>query len=47
MIAMVGLLAVSEILIEAEEPFKEYKGDVGYSGMRASCRNFRCSRNSW
>jgi putative tricarboxylic transport membrane protein len=31
--AMVGLLAVSEILIEAEEPFKEYKGTVAYRGM--------------
>jgi putative tricarboxylic transport membrane protein len=31
--AMVGLLAVSEILIEAEEPFKEYKGSVAYRGM--------------
>ena len=27
-VAMVGLLAVSEIFIEAEEPFKEYKGGV-------------------
>jgi len=32
--AMVGLLAVSEIFIEAEEPFKEYKEASGYRGMR-------------
>ena len=32
-VAMVGLLAVSEIFIEAEEPFKEYKGGVQYRGM--------------
>jgi putative tricarboxylic transport membrane protein len=32
-VAMVGLLAVSEILIEAEEPFKEYKGSVDYRGL--------------
>jgi putative tricarboxylic transport membrane protein len=32
--AMVGLLAVSEILIEAEEPFKEYKEASGYRGMK-------------
>ena len=32
-VAMVGLLAVSEVFIEAEEPFKEYKGGVQYRGM--------------
>jgi len=32
-VAMVGLLAVSEIFVEAEEPFKEYKGGVAYRGM--------------
>ncbi len=32
--AMVGLLAVSEIFIEAEEPFKEYQEASGYRGMR-------------
>ncbi|MGE5256579.1 MAG: tripartite tricarboxylate transporter permease [Hyphomicrobiales bacterium] len=32
-VAMVGLLAVSEIFVEAEEPFKEYKGGVNYRGM--------------
>lgn len=32
-VAMVGLLAVSEIFIEAEEPFQEYKGEVQYKGL--------------
>lgn len=32
-VAMVGLLAVSEIFLEAEEPFKEYKGGVQYRGL--------------
>ena len=45
--AMVGLLAVSEILIEAEEPFKEYKGQVGYRGMRAEMPKFSLFRKNW
>ncbi|MBU2261001.1 MAG: tripartite tricarboxylate transporter permease, partial [Proteobacteria bacterium] len=45
--AMVGLLAVSEILIEAEEPFKEYKGHVGYRGMRAEMPKFSLFRKNW
>jgi putative tricarboxylic transport membrane protein len=32
--AMVGLLAVSEILEEAEQPFQEYKSSVRYKGLR-------------
>ncbi len=32
-VAMVGLLAVSEIFMEAEEPYKEYKGSVEYRGL--------------
>ncbi len=32
--AMVGLLAVSEILEEAEQPFQEYKSAVRYKGLR-------------
>ncbi len=32
--AMVGLLAVSEILAEAEEPFQEYKSAVALRGLR-------------
>ena len=45
--AMVGLLAVSEILIEAEEPFKEYKGHVGYRGMKAEMPKFSLFRKNW
>ncbi|MEW6334136.1 MAG: tripartite tricarboxylate transporter permease [Thermodesulfobacteriota bacterium] len=45
--AMVGLLAVSEILIEAEEPFKEYKGHVGYRGMKAEMPSLALFRNNW
>lgn len=45
--AMVGLLAVSEILIEAEEPFKEYKGHVGYRGMREEMPRFSLFRANW
>lgn len=45
--AMVGLLAVSEILIEAEEPFKEYKGHVGYRGMKAEMPPFSLFRKNW
>ena len=32
--AMVGLLAVSEIFEEAEQPFQEYKSSVSYKGLR-------------
>ncbi|MCL2669370.1 MAG: tripartite tricarboxylate transporter permease [Syntrophaceae bacterium] len=32
-VAMVGLLAVSEILTEAEEPYQEYKGTVKYKSL--------------
>jgi putative tricarboxylic transport membrane protein len=45
--AMVGLLAVSEILIEAEEPFKEYKGHVGYRGMKEEMPKFALFKKSW
>jgi putative tricarboxylic transport membrane protein len=45
--AMVGLLAVSEILIEAEEPFKEYKGHVGYKGMKAELPKFSLFKKNW
>jgi len=45
--AMVGLLAVSEILIEAEEPFKKYKGSVGYRGMKAEMPKFSLFRKNW
>jgi putative tricarboxylic transport membrane protein len=45
--AMVGLLAVSEIFIEAEEPFKEYKGSAYYRGMREEMPKFSEFRRSW
>ena len=45
--AMVGLLAVSEILIEAEEPFKEYKGSVAYRGMREELPKLSLFRRHW
>jgi len=45
--AMVGLLAVSEILIEAEEPFKEYKGHIGYRGMKAEMPKFSLFKKNW
>jgi len=45
--AMVGLLAVSEIFLEAEEPFKEYKGSVAYRGMREELPKFSLFRKYW
>jgi len=45
--AMVGMLAVSEILIEAEEPFKEYKGHVGYRGLRAEMPTLAVYKENW
>ncbi|MCK7515853.1 MAG: tripartite tricarboxylate transporter permease [Desulfobacterales bacterium] len=46
-VAMVGLLAVSEIFIEAEEPFKEYKGGVAVPRHAGRVRRrSRCSRNT-
>ncbi len=46
-VAMVGLLAVSEIFIEAEEPFKEYKGSVGYKSMRDEMPPFSLFKSQW
>ena len=46
-VAMVGLLAVSEILIEAEEPFKEYKGGVEYRGLLRELPPFSLFRKYW
>jgi putative tricarboxylic transport membrane protein len=45
--AMVGLLAVAEILVEAEQPFKEYKGAVAYRGMRAEAPPWSLFRRHW
>lgn len=45
--AMVGLLAVSEIFIEAEEPFKEYKGSAYYRGMKGEMPKFSEFKKNW
>jgi putative tricarboxylic transport membrane protein len=45
--AMVGLLAVSEIFLEAEQPFKEYKGAVAYGGMWAQRPPLAMFRRYW
>jgi putative tricarboxylic transport membrane protein len=45
--AMVGLLAVSEILIEAEEPFTEYKGSAKYRGLREEMPRFSDYKENW
>ena len=45
--AMVGLLAVSEIFIEAEEPFKEYKGSAYYRGMREEMPKASEFKKNW
>jgi putative tricarboxylic transport membrane protein len=44
---MVGLLAVSEIFIEAEEPFKEYKGGVEYRGLLKEIPPFSLFKKYW
>ncbi len=45
--AMVGLLAVSEIFIEAEEPFQEYKGSAHYRGMKEEMPKFSEFKQNW
>jgi putative tricarboxylic transport membrane protein len=45
--AMVGLLAVSEILIEAEEPFKEYKGSARYRGLKEELPTLSEYKENW
>lgn len=45
--AMVGLLAVSEIFIEAEEPFQEYKRSASYRGMKEEMPKFFEFRKNW
>ncbi len=45
--AMVGLLAVSEILLEAEEPFTEYKGSAHYRGLREEMPKFSDYKENW
>ena len=45
--AMVGLLAVSEVLSEAEEPFQEYKGSAQYRGLRKELPRFSEYKEHW
>lgn len=45
--AMVGLLAVSEVLIEVEEPFKEYKGSTEYRGLREEMPTLSEYKENW
>ena len=46
-VAMVGLLAISEIFIEAEEPFKEFKGSVKYKSLRDEMPPWSLFRSQW
>jgi putative tricarboxylic transport membrane protein len=46
-VAMVGLLAVSEIFIEAQEPFQEYKGGAEYRGMKGQLPKFAEFKKHW
>ncbi|MDD4998365.1 MAG: tripartite tricarboxylate transporter permease, partial [Syntrophales bacterium] len=46
-VAMVGLLAISEIFIEAEEPFKEFKGVVKYKSLRDEMPPLSLFRSQW
>jgi putative tricarboxylic transport membrane protein len=41
------MLAVSEVFIEAEEPFREYKGSAGYKGMREELPKASEFRDNW
>lgn len=45
--AMVGLLAVSEVLIEAQEPFKEYKGSAEYRGLKEEMPKVSEYKENW
>jgi putative tricarboxylic transport membrane protein len=45
--AMVGLLAVSEIFIEAEEPFQQYKSSAYYKGMRGEMPKVSEFKKNW
>lgn len=46
-VVMVGLLAVSEIFLEAEEPFQEYKGAVEYKGLLGELPPFSLFKRYW
>jgi putative tricarboxylic transport membrane protein len=45
--AMVGLLAVSEVLIEAEQPFQEYKGSARYRGLKEEMPKLSEYKENW
>lgn len=45
--AMVGLLAISEVLIEAEEPFTEYKGSAQYRGLKEELPRLSTYKENW
>jgi len=45
--AMVGLLAVSEVFIEEEQPFKEVKGSAEYKGLRQELPKFSEYKENW
>ena len=45
--AMVGLLAVSEVLLETEEPFTKYKGSARYRGLREELPKFAEYAKHW
>jgi putative tricarboxylic transport membrane protein len=45
--AMVGLLAVSEVLIEAEQPFQEYKGSARYRGLKEELPTLSEYKENW
>jgi putative tricarboxylic transport membrane protein len=45
--AMVGMLAVSEIFLEVQEPFQAYKGSQGYGGMRSELPKLSEFKANW
>jgi len=45
--AMVGLLAFSELLLEAEQPFTDYKGSAHYRGLREEMPTFAEYLEHW
>ncbi len=46
-VAMVGLLAISEIFIEAQEPFQEYKGGAEYHGLKGQLPKAAEFKRNW
>ncbi len=45
--AMIGLLAISEIFIEAEEPFQEVKGSATYRGLKEELPTIAEYKEHW